>query len=56
MSGGALGNSTHQGRKRGNSMTKEVIEEKGKVPKRNRKASKDKRRKVSQRRVHFPLV
>ena len=51
MSGGALGKSTFKGRKRGNSMTKEVREEKGKVPKRNRKLSRDKSVDFLQRRV-----
>ena len=36
-------------------MTKAVKEEKGKVPKSNIKATRDKRRKVLQRREKFPL-
>ena len=51
--GGTLGKSTFQGRKRENSMTKAIKEEKGKVPKSNRKAARDKSRKVLQRREQF---
>ena len=36
-------------------MTKAVKEEKGKVPKSNRKEARDKSRKVLQRRTQFPL-
>ena len=36
-------------------MTKEVREEKGKVPKSSRKTPRDKSRKFFQRRVQFPL-
>ena len=35
-------------------MTKEVREEKGKVPKSSKKVARDKSRKVLQRRVQFP--
>ena len=47
--GGTLGKSTFQGIKRGNSMTKAIREEKGKVPKSSRKAARDKTMKFLQR-------
>ena len=53
--GDALGKSTCQGRKRGNSMTKEVREEKEKVTKISRKEAKDKDRKNLQMTVQLTL-
>ena len=55
MSWGTLGKSTCQGERIGNSMKKEVREEKGKCPKATEKKSEINTGNIRQRRVHFPV-